>query len=94
MKEEGNEWSVIRAMWLEETGQEAAPSTLPNRYNRIKANLMVLGQGEHAVLMAAIAEVEKAQKAEKWGRVSAVMASRGAGKYPAEYLSKQFSAMR
>ena len=46
MKEEGRGWEAIRRMWRETTGQDAAPSTLPNRYNRIKANLTVLQDGE------------------------------------------------
>ena len=80
-------------MWKEMTGQDAAPSTLPNRYNRIKANLMVLGPGEHAILLSAVNEIEKVQRSEKWGRVSTLMHSRGGGRYPAEYLQKQFSAV-
>ena len=54
MKEEGNGWEAIRKMWKETTGQDAAPSTLPNRYNRIKANLMALQDGEVSVLCVSL----------------------------------------
>lgn len=51
MKEEGSSWEAIRKMWKEMTGQGVAPSTLPNRYNRVKANLTVLQDGEVSPLL-------------------------------------------
>ncbi|KAL9101604.1 MAG: hypothetical protein Q9187_009222, partial [Circinaria calcarea] len=36
MKEAGKGWEEIRKMWKEKTGQDAAASTLPNRYSRLK----------------------------------------------------------
>lgn len=46
MRNEGHNWEIIRKMWLEMTGQDPAPSTLPNRYNRLKNNLTHLGKGD------------------------------------------------
>ena len=46
MKDKGCSWEAIRKMWKEMTGQGVAPSTLPNRYNRVKANLTVLQDSE------------------------------------------------
>lgn len=49
---EGKPWADIRAAWKTMTNQETASSTLPNRYNRLKANLMELKEGDvspHAV---------------------------------------------
>ncbi len=46
------------------------------------------------ILLQSVTEVEKSQRAEKWARVSAVMHTRGGGKYTAEYLQKQFTALK
>lgn len=35
-------WAEIRESWKVMTGQETADSTLPNRYNRLKTNFMIL----------------------------------------------------
>jgi len=43
---EGKPWAEIRATWKTMTGQETAASTLPNRYNRLKVNLMALEEGD------------------------------------------------
>lgn len=43
---EGKPWADIRATWKAMTGQDTASSTLPNRYNRLKANLMELKEGD------------------------------------------------
>ena len=47
---ENKPWAEIRKMWTVMTSQETAPSTLPNRYNRLKANLMVLKDGDVSAL--------------------------------------------
>lgn len=46
MKDRGCDWKEIRLAWKELTGQMPALSTLPNRYNRIKTNLMRLKPGD------------------------------------------------
>ena len=46
MKDGGADWSKIRELWKEITGQDTANSTLPNRYLRVKANLMRLEEGD------------------------------------------------
>lgn len=43
---DGKPWADIRATWKAMTGQETAASTLPNRYNRLKVNLMALEEGD------------------------------------------------
>lgn len=42
MKEDGKAWDEIRKMWKEQTGQDTANSTLPNRYARVKVRFLVL----------------------------------------------------
>ena len=46
MKERGCDWLEIRKAWQELTGEWPAPSTLPNRYNRVKDNLTRLKPGD------------------------------------------------
>jgi len=46
---EGKPWAEIRATWKAMTGQETASSTLPNRYNRLKVNLMALEEGDVSI---------------------------------------------
>lgn len=46
MKGGGADWGKIRELWKDMTGQDTANSTLPNRYLRVKANLMRLEEGD------------------------------------------------
>lgn len=46
MKDEERDWRSIRGMWKDKTGQDTAPSTLPNRYKRLKDNMVRSKEGE------------------------------------------------
>ena len=46
MKRKGCSWVEIRTAWEKLTGERPAPSTLPNRYSRIKDNLTRLEPGD------------------------------------------------
>lgn len=46
MRDDGENWSAIRTAWKNMTGILPGASTLPNRYNRLKANLTVLKEGD------------------------------------------------
>ena len=46
MKRKGCSWVEIRTAWEELTGERPAPSTLPNRYSRIKDNMTRLEPGD------------------------------------------------
>ena len=46
MKRKGCGWMEIRTAWQELTGEWPAPSTLPNRYSRIKDNITRLEPGD------------------------------------------------
>ncbi len=46
MKDEGRDWRSIRQMSKDKTGQDTTPSTLPNRYNRLKDNMVRSKEGE------------------------------------------------
>ena len=50
MRDNGEEWGAIRLAWMEETGENPPPSTLPNRYSRIKARLVHLREGDVCLL--------------------------------------------
>lgn len=46
MKDNGEDWITIRAAWAAATGQVTAGSSLPNRYSRIKVQIMDLEEGD------------------------------------------------
>lgn len=46
MKENGEPWKKIREAIMNITKQGVGPSTLPNRYNRIKVQMMRLKEGD------------------------------------------------
>lgn len=50
MKRQGCGWLEIRKAWQELTGEWPAPSTLPNRYKRVKENLTRLESGDVRML--------------------------------------------
>lgn len=54
---ENKSWSDIRSFWMAMTGQETASSTLPNRYNRLKAVFMVLKEGDVSTTCKLLASV-------------------------------------
>ena len=74
-----------RERWLADTQK----STLPNRYNRIKINMLRLEDGDVVHLFAAKKEVEDTNAAAFWGNVAANMERRGSSKkYPTAFLQK------
>ena len=46
MREENKTWIEINSMWEAMTGEKPGKSTLPNRFARLKANLMSLEKGD------------------------------------------------
>ncbi|KAF6220496.1 hypothetical protein HO133_002929 [Letharia lupina] len=93
MKEKGEGWAEIRAAWKEATGQDTASSTLPNRYNRIKVNMMRMKEGDDQHLLLAKKEIEDAYNTGFWANVAANMERRGADKYPSAFLQKTFKEL-
>ncbi|KAI4127510.1 MAG: hypothetical protein LQ338_003168 [Usnochroma carphineum] len=80
MKKQGSSWNEIRAMWLEKTGQDTATSTLPN-------------QEEKSTLLNAKEEIEANWKTSKWAQIADAMVKKGANKYPAEFLMKEWKKL-
>ncbi|KAL9134635.1 MAG: hypothetical protein Q9175_004175 [Cornicularia normoerica] len=93
MKEKGEGWAEIRAAWKEATGQDTASSTLPNRYNRIKVNMMRMKEGDDQHLLLAKKEIEDAYASGFWANVATNMERRGAGRYPGTFLQKIFKEL-
>ncbi|MCJ1230882.1 hypothetical protein MMC12_007556 [Toensbergia leucococca] len=94
MKENGSDWPTIRKAWEEETGHKTAGSTLPNRYARIKSNMMRLKEGEFAILLAAKKEVERDFETRKWTEIATEMEEKGTEKYPTSFLIKTYKEHR
>lgn len=54
MRDNGAEWANIRKQWKELTGSDTAPSTLPTRYSRLKASMMIMEDGDVSCSPSAI----------------------------------------
>ncbi|KAI9786296.1 MAG: hypothetical protein M1835_003102 [Candelina submexicana] len=94
MKDNGKTWAEIRKAWKEMTGEDTGNSTLPNRYNRLKANLATFKEEDESKLLTAKAEVEKTNELEFWGKVGVAMEAAGAEKYPIKALEKKFKELQ
>ncbi|KIW00554.1 uncharacterized protein PV09_07909 [Verruconis gallopava] len=101
-KEEGKPWSVINAEWEKMTGVKPGGSTLPNRYNRIKAAIACVAEADMEQLKASAAAIDDAIDAEhkdalckKWARVAKHMKEHGVGTdYQPSTLEKQFKKLQ
>ncbi|KAK7518141.1 uncharacterized protein IWZ02DRAFT_491926 [Phyllosticta citriasiana] len=95
MKDSGYGWKDIGKMWTEATGEVTAKSTLPNRYARIKANIMTMPEDEQRKLAEAIVWVEEDFEKTKWERISQRMQEQGVEtKYAIGILQKQYQKMQ
>ncbi|KAL9103048.1 MAG: hypothetical protein Q9163_001878 [Psora crenata] len=93
MKEEGKDWASIRAAWKVITGEETGASSLPNRYNRIKCNMLRLKDGDGVRLFTAKTQVERDFETSKWALIAGVMVQKGGDDYPVEFLKKQWKEL-
>ncbi|MCJ1466260.1 hypothetical protein MMC07_004879 [Pseudocyphellaria aurata] len=89
MRDSGTPWKIIRAAWTEKNRQETGGSTLPNRYKRIKIQMMRLKEGDAEHLLAAAAEVEAEFKASKFALMAAKIEAAGGETYSPMFLQKQ-----
>ncbi|KAI9718612.1 MAG: hypothetical protein M1812_004063 [Candelaria pacifica] len=94
MKDSGKSWAEIRKAWKAKTGEDTGNSTLPNRYNRLKTNMATFKEEDEPKLLAAKAEIEKANELEFWGKVGVAMEAAGADKYPIKALEKRFKELQ
>ena len=58
-----------------------APSTLPNRYTRMKTNFAVINEEDKARLLLAKKEVEEAFEADKWDEIARTIEENGGDSY-------------
>ncbi|MCJ1467130.1 hypothetical protein MMC07_005752 [Pseudocyphellaria aurata] len=93
MRDSGVPWKIIRAAWTEKTRQPTGGSTLPNRYKRIKNQMMRLEEGDAERLLAAAAEVEAEFKATKFALMAAKIEAAGGATYSAAFLQKQLKEL-
>ena len=75
---------MINAEWARLTGHTPGSSTLPNRYNRLKANLSSVDPADNEKLKQAVRTVDAAIEAEhkdaiakKWTRIAQQMQESG-----------------
>lgn len=54
MRDRGETWGTIREAWKGVTGQDTARSTLPNRYQRLKCNMMEFDEADVRHLLSFI----------------------------------------
>ncbi|KAL2352489.1 hypothetical protein BJ546DRAFT_1064223 [Cryomyces antarcticus] len=89
MRDAGKAWDEIKEAWEAATGEKVGRSTLPNRYTRLKANVMVFPVEDNIKLLAARKTVEETFEKEKWSMIANDIIRNGGGAYSVTILPKQ-----
>ncbi|KXS95417.1 hypothetical protein AC578_6765 [Pseudocercospora eumusae] len=93
LRDDGGDWKDIRPKWTALTGETTAPSTLPNRYARIKSNLTVIEEGDNERLLQAKRQVEDTFDATKWELIANIVEEKGGQRYLGIVLKRQFKKL-
>ncbi|EME85677.1 uncharacterized protein MYCFIDRAFT_122067, partial [Pseudocercospora fijiensis CIRAD86] len=93
LRDDGGDWKDIRPKWTELTGEGTAPSTLPNRYARIKSNLTVIEEGDNERLLQAKRQVEDTFDATKWELIANLVEEKGGQRYMGLVLKRQYKKL-
>lgn len=82
--QEGRSWGDINKEWERITGNKPASSTLPNRFNRLKANISTVEDCDIDQMKLSVVAVEVAIETEykeaiakKWARIAKHMRENG-----------------
>ncbi|TKA81975.1 hypothetical protein B0A49_00470 [Cryomyces minteri] len=89
MRDTGKAWDEIKEAWEAATGEKVGRSTLPNRYTRLKANVMVFPAEDNIKLLAAKKTVEETFEKEKWSMIANDIIRNGGGAHSVTILQKQ-----
>lgn len=86
MRDAGSGWPAIRRAYAALDGSQHGTSTLPNRYERLKANFVLVRDEDNALIVEVKREVEEKFAEEKWGLIAEAVESRGGGGYDVSSL--------
>ncbi|KAK4554041.1 hypothetical protein LTR86_008882 [Recurvomyces mirabilis] len=93
-RDAGVDWAEIRTAWVKITKQnKLGPSTLPNRYARLKANFVVIKEDDNGRLVAAKQAVEKELEGKKWGFIAKRVVKLGGEEYDGEALRQRYKKL-
>ncbi|KAF2161097.1 hypothetical protein M409DRAFT_59367 [Zasmidium cellare ATCC 36951] len=93
LRDAGSDWPHIRQRYTALTGEKTAPSTLPNRYNRLKSALTHLRPQDNPLLLLAKRQVETSFEAQKWELVAAVVREKGGDVYAGNVLQRKYKKL-
>ncbi|KXT08971.1 hypothetical protein AC579_4030 [Pseudocercospora musae] len=93
LRDDGGDWKDIRPKWTALTGEKTAPSTLPNRYARIKSNLTIIEEGDNERLLQAKRQVEDTFDATKWELIANIVEEKGGQRYLGLVLKRQYKKL-
>lgn len=89
----GTSWPAIRTKWAQMTGTQPAASTLPNRYVRLKANMVEFTSEEDEWIKEAKTEVEAAFEAGIWNQIAEAVVGKGGAKFSGLAVKKRFGEL-
>ncbi|KAI9841978.1 MAG: hypothetical protein M1837_007544 [Sclerophora amabilis] len=90
-RQEGKNWGEIRLAWKDITGEDVGNSTLPNRFERLRANFSKVTPADEPIFLKVKQMVDAKYDLEKWARIAEILESEyGLTKYPAKSLEKAF----
>ncbi|KAK3669787.1 hypothetical protein LTR78_010360 [Recurvomyces mirabilis] len=93
-RDAGVDWAEIRTAWVKITKQgKLGPSTLPNRYARLKVNFVVIKEDDNGRLVAAKQAVEKELEGKKWGLIAKRVVKLGGEEYDGEALRQRYKKL-
>lgn len=77
----GSPWNIIKAKYAEITGNDYGHSTLPNRYERLKANFITVREEDNIIIIYAKREIETEDESTKWARIAERVVEKNGGGY-------------
>lgn len=88
--QEGKEWREIRRAYAALDGSQHGTSTLPNRYERLKTNFVLVRAEDNALIVEVKRDVEDKFAVEKWGLIAEAVEGRGGGAYDVSFFAMLF----
>lgn len=82
LEQAGSSWNEITPLWEKLTKNKSpGKSTLPNRYQRLKDNFVVVREEDNVRIIEAKKQVDAEFEVERWERVAQVVANNGGDTY-------------
>lgn len=74
-------WKTVKQRYCEITGEDYGKSTLPNRYERLMTNFIIIRDEDNVPLLEAKKEIEDEFDEQKWDLIAQRLVDRSGGAY-------------